>query len=216
MFHFTFCNMLCVSVLCCIIQVAMTFSVCKYNVYTPQVDLPSNIKRWTHGFSKHTSLESDASRLTRYLCHDPCCVCVAKSNYHCCLLFRRIKYMYMYGHTSVLKIWDRLYVMVYMYLACTYLYMLYIYSTNRHGKEKMLKLLLENGPLCHDMALERTLSYSPTTPLASPLDAGRANICCRPGHRVLAQDHRLAAALNAGQRRSSSCNATCRQPSPKL
>ena len=41
----------------------------------------------------------------------------------------------------------------------------------------------------------RTLSYSPTTPLASPLDAGRANICCRPGHRVLAQDHRLAAAL---------------------
>ena len=29
MFHFTFCNVLCVSVLCCIIQVAMTFSVCK-------------------------------------------------------------------------------------------------------------------------------------------------------------------------------------------
>ena len=56
----------------------------------------------------------------------------------------------------------------------------------------------------------------PTTPLASPLDAGRANICCRPGHRVSAQDHRLAAALNAGQRRSPPCNATCRQPSPKL
>ena len=55
MFYFTFCNVLCVSVLCCIIQVAMTFSV---------------IKRWTHGFSKHTSLESDASSLTRYLCHD--------------------------------------------------------------------------------------------------------------------------------------------------
>ena len=43
-------------------------------------------------------------------------------------------------------------------------------------------------------------SYSPTTPLASPLDAGRANICCRPGHHVSVQDHRLAAALNAGQR----------------
>ena len=82
-----------------------------------------DIKRWTHGFSKHTSLESDASSLTRYLCYDPCCVCVAKSNYHCCLLFWRIKY----GHTSVLKIWDSLYVMVYMYLACTYLYMLYIF-----------------------------------------------------------------------------------------
>ena len=25
-----------------------------------------------------------------------------------------------------------------------------------HGKDKMLKLLLENGPLCHAMALERT------------------------------------------------------------
>ena len=51
--------------------------------------------------------------------------------------------------------------MVYMYLACTYLYMLYIYSTNRfagHGKEKVLELLLENCPLCHAMALERTLS----------------------------------------------------------
>ena len=36
-----------------------------------------------------------------------------------------------------------------------------IYSTNRfdgHGKEKVLTLLLENGPLCHAMALERTLS----------------------------------------------------------
>ena len=77
----------------------------------------------THGFSKHTSLESDASSLSRYLCHDLCCVCVAKSNYHCCSLFKRIKY----GHTSVLKIWDRLYVMVYMYMACTYLYMLYIF-----------------------------------------------------------------------------------------
>ena len=44
----------------------------------------------------------------------------------------------------------------------------------------------------------------------NPLDAGRANI----GHRVSAQDHRLAAALNAGQRRSPPCNATCRQPSP--
>ena len=119
-------------------------------VYTPQVDLPSNIKRWTHGFSKHTSLESDASRLTRYLCHDPCCVYVAKSNYHCCLLFRRIKYMY--GHTSVLKIWDRLYVMVYMYLACTYLYMLYIYSTNRlldMGRKKMLKLGKWSIMPCH-------------------------------------------------------------------
>ena len=52
-----------------------------------------------------------------------CCVCVAKSNYHCCLLFRRIKY----GHTLVLKIWDRLYVMVNMYLACTYLYICYIF-----------------------------------------------------------------------------------------
>ena len=148
MFHFTFCNLLCVSVLCCIIQVAMTFSIYKY-IY---------IKMWTNGFSKHTSLESDASSLTRYLCHDPCYVCVAKSNYHCCSLFKRIKYMY--GHTSVLKIWDRLYVMVYMYLACTY-YICYIYSTNRfdgHGKEKVLKLLLENGPLCHAMALERTLS----------------------------------------------------------
>ena len=59
------------------------------------------------------------------------------------------------------------------------------------------------------------LGYSHTTPLASPLDADRANICCRPGHRVSAQDHRLAAALNAGQRRSSPCNATCRKPSPK-
>ena len=113
---------------------------------TPQVDLPLSIKRWTHGFSKHTSLESDASRLTRYLCHDPCCVCVAKSNYHCCLLFRRIKYIY--GHTSVLKIWDRLYVMAYMYLACTYVYMLYIYSTNillDMGRKTMLKLLLSLG-----------------------------------------------------------------------
>ena len=54
------------------------------------------------------------------------------------------------------------------------------------------------------------LSYSPTTPLASPLDACRANICCRPGHRVSAQDHRLAAVLNACQRRSPPCNATCR------
>ena len=43
------------------------------------------------------------------------------------------------------------------------------------------------------------LSYSPTTPLARPLDAGRANICCRPGHRVSAQDNRLAAALNVGR-----------------
>ena len=60
------------------------------------------------------------------------------------------------------------------------------------------------------------LGYSPTTPLASPLNAGRANICCRPGHRVSAQDHRLAAVLNAGQRRSPPRNATCRQPSPKL
>ena len=41
----------------------MTFSVCKY--------ICIYIKRWTHGFSKHTSLESDASSLTRYLCHDP-------------------------------------------------------------------------------------------------------------------------------------------------
>ena len=49
--------------------------------------------------------------------------------------------------------------------------------------------------------------------IASPLDAGRANICCWPGHRVSAQDHRLAAALNAGQRWSPPCNATCRQPS---
>ena len=117
-------------------------------VYTPQVVLPSNIKRWTHGFCKHTRLESDASSPTRYLCLDPCSVCVAKSNYHCCLLFWRIKY----GHTSVFKIWDRLYVMVYMYLACTYLYMIYIYSTNRfagNGKENVLKLHLKNGPLCH-------------------------------------------------------------------
>ena len=122
------------------------------HVYTPQVDLPSNMKRWTHGFSKHTSLESDASRLTRYLCHFPCCVCVAKSNYHCCLLFRRIKY----GYTSVLKIWDRLYVMVYMYLACTYLYMLYIYIPQTDLLDmgrKVLKFILENGPLCHTMAL---------------------------------------------------------------
>ena len=34
-----------------------------------------------------------------------------------------------------------------------------------------------------------------------------------PGHRVSAQDHRLAAALNAVQRKSPPCNATCRQPS---
>ena len=64
--------------------------------------------------------------------------------------------------------------------------------------------------------IESTFYRYARIPLASPLDAGRANICCRPGHHVLAQDHRLAAALNAGQRRSSPCNATCRQPSPKL
>ena len=62
----------------------------------------------------------------------------------------------------------------------------------------------------------KSLGYSSTTPLASPLDAGKANICCRPGNRVSAQDHRLAAAHNAGQRRSPPCNATCRQPSPEL
>ena len=60
------------------------------------------------------------------------------------------------------------------------------------------------------------LIYSPTTPLARPLDAGNAYICCRPGHRVSAQNHRLTAAHNAGQRRSPPCNTTCRQPSPEL
>ena len=136
MFHFTFCNVMC---FCIVLHYTGGNDLLCLQVYTPQVDLPSNIKRWTHGFSKHTSLESDASSLTRYLCQDPCCVCVAKSNYHCCLYFRRIKY----GHTSVFTIWDRLYVMLYMYLACTYLYLLYIYSTNRlagHGMGKVLTL----------------------------------------------------------------------------
>ena len=64
------------------------------------------IKRWTHGFSKNTSLKSNARRLVR-------------------------------------------------------IYICYIYSTKRFdglGKAKVLKLLLENGPLCHAIALERTLS----------------------------------------------------------
>ena len=42
-----------------------------------------------------------------------------------------------------------------------FIYAIYIYSTNRfagHGKEKVLKLLFENGPLCHSMSLERMLS----------------------------------------------------------
>ena len=69
---------------------------------------------------------------------------------------------------------------------------------------RYLKLL---GGEYHSL-IASLLSYSPTTPLAIPLDDGRANICCRPGHRVSAQDHRLAAALNyACERRSPPCNA---------
>ena len=60
---------------------------------------------------------------------------------------RRIKY----GHTSVLTIWDRLYAMV--HLACTYLYMLYIFHKQIcwTWEGKVLKLLLGNDPFCHDM-----------------------------------------------------------------
>ena len=111
MFHFTFCNVLCVSVLCCIIQVAMTFSVCK-NIHK---EVDTRILQ-TYQFREW------CIKPNQILSRDPWCVCVAQSNYHCCSLFRSIKY----GHTSPLKIWE------------------------------VLKLLLKNGTLCHAMALERT------------------------------------------------------------
>ena len=111
MFHFTFCNVLCVSVLCCIIQVAMTFSVCKniHKVVDTRILQTYQFREW-------------CIKPNQILSRDPWCVCVAQSNYHCCSLFRSIKY----GHTSPLKIWE------------------------------VLKLLLENGTLCHALALERT------------------------------------------------------------
>ena len=150
MFHFTFCKVLCVSVLCYILQVAMTFSVSNY--------IHLQTKRWTHRFSKHTSwwfkewcIKPNQIPMSWSLL----CMCCKEQLQ---LLFIVQK---KYGHTLVLKIWDILYVMVNMYLACTHLYICYIYSTNRfagHGKEKVLKLLLENGPLCHAMPLEITLS----------------------------------------------------------
>ena len=111
MFHFTFCNVLCVSVLCCIIQVAMTFSVCK-NIHK---EVDTRILQ-TYQFREW------CIKPNQILSRDPWCVCVAQSNYHCCSLFRSIKY----GHTSPLKIWE------------------------------VLKLLLKNCTLCHAMALERT------------------------------------------------------------
>ena len=45
---------------------------------------------------------------------------------------------------------------------------------------------------------QRELNLQSHHPVSEPvrwgaLGAGRANICCRPGHHVSAQDHRLAA-----------------------
>ena len=69
------------------------------------------------------------------------------------------------------------------------------------------------GDLVHFLVAVRSpcgRGWSPSG-LTGVLDAGRANICCRPGHRVSTPDHRLAPALNAGQRRSPPCNTTCWQ-----
>ena len=99
--------------MCCIIQVAMTFSVCKYI----QKEVDTRILQ-TYQFREWCIKPNQILMSWSLLCM--CC------KEQLPLLFRRIKY----GHTSVLQIWDRLYVMVYMYLACTYLYMLYIPQTD--------------------------------------------------------------------------------------
>ena len=95
-------------------------------------------------FFKYTSLESDASSLTRYLCHDTCSVYVAKNKYHCCLWFRIIKY----GHTSVLT--DCMRWSTWLARICYTC----IYSTSRfsgHRKEKCWNFSWKNYPFCHAM-----------------------------------------------------------------
>ena len=140
MFHFTFCNVFCVSVLCCIIQVAMTSSVCKY--IHKEVD--------TRIFQTYPSREWCIKPNQILMSWSLLCMCCEEQ---LPLLF-------------IVQCWrSGTDCMWWSTCICTWLvriYICYIYSTNRfdrHGKEEVLKLLLENGPLCHAMALERTLSW---------------------------------------------------------
>ena len=117
------------------------------------------IKRWTHGLSKHYQFREWCIKPNQILMSwSLLCMCCKEQLPLLFIIQKNNVWSYISVEDLGQIVCDGLHVLG--FALYVFIYAIYIYSTNRfdgHGKEKVLKPPLENGPLCHAMALERTL-----------------------------------------------------------